>query len=139
MVQLNDFNYPRMALYLSEKYRKEAMCEAHDSIFGGHNATQKTYIKISTSFYWSEMFSPLKNTKISATVANNRKSLKQENTAFTTSNPRKTEHLDLHRIRSKVTNNLHQTHKLRITWLKFAKAQPSWIDSISKQVFTFHY
>jgi hypothetical protein len=32
-----------MALYLPEKYRKEAMCEAHDSIFGGHNATQKTH------------------------------------------------------------------------------------------------
>jgi hypothetical protein len=33
-VWLTDFNYLRMALYLPEKYRKAAMCEAHDSIFG---------------------------------------------------------------------------------------------------------
>jgi hypothetical protein len=43
-VRLTDFNYPRTALYLPSRYCKEAMCEAHDSIFGGHNATQKTYL-----------------------------------------------------------------------------------------------
>ncbi len=32
------------------------MCEAHGSIFGGHNATQKTYLKISTFYYWPKMF-----------------------------------------------------------------------------------
>jgi len=47
----HDFNYAEMAIYLSEKYRKEEMCEAHNSIFVGHNATQKTYPKISTSYY----------------------------------------------------------------------------------------
>jgi hypothetical protein len=31
-VRLEDFNYPRMALYLPSRYRKEAMCKAHDSI-----------------------------------------------------------------------------------------------------------
>jgi Reverse transcriptase (RNA-dependent DNA polymerase)/RNase H-like domain found in reverse transcriptase len=31
-VWLNDFNYPRTALYLPARYRKETMCEAHDSI-----------------------------------------------------------------------------------------------------------
>ncbi len=34
-VRLGDFNYPRTALYLPTSYRKEAMCEAHDSILGG--------------------------------------------------------------------------------------------------------
>ena len=41
-VRLSDFNYPRTALYLPTRYRKEAMCEAHDSILGGHNAAHKT-------------------------------------------------------------------------------------------------
>jgi Integrase zinc binding domain len=51
-------------LYLAEKYRKEAMCEAHYSIFGGHNATQKTYLKISTSYFWPKMFHYIIDTKI---------------------------------------------------------------------------
>jgi hypothetical protein len=54
-VRLNDFNYPRTALYLPSRYRKEAMCEAHDSILGGHNAGHKTYLKISTSYFWPKM------------------------------------------------------------------------------------
>jgi transposase InsO family protein len=54
-VRLNDFNYPRTALYLPTRYRKEAMCEAHNSILGGHNAAHKTYLKISTSYFWPKM------------------------------------------------------------------------------------
>jgi transposase InsO family protein len=54
-VRLNDFNYPRTVLYLPTRYRKEAMCEAHDSILGGHNAAHKTYLKISTSYFWPKM------------------------------------------------------------------------------------
>ena len=54
-VRLSDFNYPRTALYLPTRYRKEAMCEAHDSILGGHNAAHKTYLKISTSYFWPKM------------------------------------------------------------------------------------
>jgi len=54
-VRLSDFNYPRTALYLPSRYRKEAMCEAHDSIIAGHNATHKTYLKISTSYFWPKM------------------------------------------------------------------------------------
>jgi hypothetical protein len=54
-VRLSDFNYPRMALYLPNRYRKEAMCEAHNSILGGHNAANKTYLKISTSYFWPKM------------------------------------------------------------------------------------
>jgi hypothetical protein len=59
-VRLNNYNYPRTVLYLPEKYQKEAMCEAHDSIFGGHKTTQKTYLKISTSHYWLKMFQDIK-------------------------------------------------------------------------------
>ncbi len=55
LVRLSDFNYPRMALYLPSRYRKEAMCEAHDSIVGRHNAAHKTYLKISTSYFWPKM------------------------------------------------------------------------------------
>jgi hypothetical protein len=52
-VRLNDFNYPRTALYLPTMYRKEAMCEAHNRILGGHNAAHKTYLKI--SYFWPKM------------------------------------------------------------------------------------
>ncbi len=54
-VRLNDFNYPRTALYLPSRYRKEAMCEAHDRVFVGYNAAHKTYLKISTSYFWPKM------------------------------------------------------------------------------------
>jgi hypothetical protein len=32
---------------LPQKYRKLALCEAHNNQFGGHNAALKTYIRIS--------------------------------------------------------------------------------------------
>jgi hypothetical protein len=38
------FKYPRTALLLPQKYQKEALCEAHKSILGGHNAKLKTYM-----------------------------------------------------------------------------------------------
>ncbi len=38
-VQLTDYKYPQTALYLPEKYHKEAISKAHDSIFGGHYTT----------------------------------------------------------------------------------------------------
>jgi hypothetical protein len=62
-VCLNDFNYPRTALYLPSRYRKEAMCEAHDRIYGGHYATHKTYMKISTSYFWPKMIQDIKRHK----------------------------------------------------------------------------
>jgi hypothetical protein len=40
-VHLTAFNYPRMALHLPEKYRKEAICLSHDSIFRGQNFHSK--------------------------------------------------------------------------------------------------
>jgi hypothetical protein len=49
-VRLTDYKYPRTALLLPKKYQKEALCEAHNSIFGGHDANLKTYMKISSSY-----------------------------------------------------------------------------------------
>jgi hypothetical protein len=40
-VRLTDYKYPRTALLLPWKYQKEALCEAHNSIFGGHDASLK--------------------------------------------------------------------------------------------------
>jgi hypothetical protein len=42
---------------------QEAMYEAHESIFGGHNATQKTYLKILTFYYWPKMFQEIEKHK----------------------------------------------------------------------------
>jgi hypothetical protein len=72
---VHDFNYPRTALYLPSRYRKEAMCEAHDRIFEGHNATNKTCLKISTSYFWPKMKQDIENTKTTAFVANNGRNL----------------------------------------------------------------
>jgi hypothetical protein len=57
---LADYKYPRTALLLSKKYQKEALCEAHNSIFGGHDANLKTYMKISSSYYWPGLFRDVK-------------------------------------------------------------------------------
>jgi Integrase zinc binding domain len=50
-------------LYLPERYWKVAMCDNHYSIFGGHKATQKTYLKISTSYFWPKMFQDINKHK----------------------------------------------------------------------------
>jgi hypothetical protein len=85
-VRLSDFNYPRTALYLPSRYRKEAMCEAHDSIVGGNNAAHKTYLKISTSYFWLKMRQDTSNgIKISASDASNKKINKQTNSTGATS------------------------------------------------------
>jgi hypothetical protein len=47
-------------LLLPKKYQKEALCEAHNSIFGGHDVNLKTYIKISSSYYWPGLFKDVK-------------------------------------------------------------------------------
>jgi hypothetical protein len=41
-VRLTDYKYPRTALLLPRKYQKEALCEAHNSIFRGHDGNLKT-------------------------------------------------------------------------------------------------
>jgi hypothetical protein len=62
-VRLNNFNYPRMALYLPSRHRKEAMCEPHEGIDGGHNATHKTYLKFSTSYFWPKKIQDIEKHK----------------------------------------------------------------------------
>jgi len=59
-VQLTDYKYPRTALLLPKKYQKEALCKVHKSIFRGHNATLKTYIKITSSYYWPGVYQDIK-------------------------------------------------------------------------------
>jgi Integrase zinc binding domain/RNase H-like domain found in reverse transcriptase len=56
-IRLEDHNYPRTTLWLPERYRKEALCETHDSMFAGHNAALKSYIKLTTSYYWPTVYS----------------------------------------------------------------------------------
>jgi len=41
-IRIEDHHYPRTALWLPERCRKEALCETHDSIFTGHNAALKS-------------------------------------------------------------------------------------------------
>jgi hypothetical protein len=63
-IRLDDYKYPRTALYLPEKYQKLALCEAHNHQFGGHNAALKTYICLTSSYYWPRIYSDiLKHTK----------------------------------------------------------------------------
>ena len=50
-IRLEDYKYPRTALWLPEIYRKEALRETHDNIFAGHNAALKSYLKLTTSYY----------------------------------------------------------------------------------------
>ncbi len=59
-IRLTDYKYPRTALLLPKKYQKEALCKAHNSIFGGHDASLKTYMKISSSYYWPGLFKDVK-------------------------------------------------------------------------------
>jgi len=56
-IRLDDYKYPRTALWLPEFYRKEALCESHNHLFAGHNAAQKTYIKLTTSYFWPNAYS----------------------------------------------------------------------------------
>jgi len=54
-IRLDDYKYPRTALYLPEKYPKMALYEVHNHQFGGHNAALETYIRISSSYYWPKL------------------------------------------------------------------------------------
>jgi hypothetical protein len=59
-VRLTDYKYPRMALLLPRKYQKEALCEDHNTIFGGHDAMLKMYFKITSSYYWPGIYQDIK-------------------------------------------------------------------------------
>jgi hypothetical protein len=56
-IRLDNHKYPRTTLWLPEQYRKEAHCETHDNIFAGHNAAQKSYLKLTTSCFWPNVYS----------------------------------------------------------------------------------
>jgi len=60
-VRLNDYKYPRTALYLPAKYRKLALCEAHNNQFRGQNAALNTYIWISSSSFWLKIYTDVLN------------------------------------------------------------------------------
>jgi hypothetical protein len=73
-IQLNDYKYPRTALYLPEKFRKMALCEAHNHQFGGHNATLKTYICLTSSYYWPRISSYIQQHTKTCLLCQRRKS-----------------------------------------------------------------
>jgi hypothetical protein len=58
-IRLDDYKYLRTALYLPEKFRKMALCKAHNHQFGGHNAALKTYIRLTSSYYWPRIYSDI--------------------------------------------------------------------------------
>ncbi len=47
-------------LYFYHKNTKRKHFDAHNSIFGSHDATLKTYIKITTSYYWPGIYQDIK-------------------------------------------------------------------------------
>jgi hypothetical protein len=87
-----------MALYLPEKYRKEAMCEAHDSIFGGHNATQKTHQNFYFVLLTKEALIHQKTQKFLHQMPTMEKVYSQENASFVSSNSKKTKLKDTRRF-----------------------------------------
>ena len=60
-IRLSDFERQRTALYLPYKFRKRAMCEAHGSLLTGHDAVNKTYIRITDSYFWPGIKSDIQN------------------------------------------------------------------------------
>jgi len=76
-IRLDDYNYPRTALWLPTKYRKQALCEAHDNITGGHDAALKTYMKITNSYWWPNVYSHAKEHATSCQSCQFRKTTKQ--------------------------------------------------------------
>jgi Integrase zinc binding domain len=124
-VRLEDFKYPRTALYLPSRYRKGAMCEAHDRTYGGHNATHKTYLKISTSYYWPKMIQDIERNKNFCLRCQQRKKYTNKRTPLAPlpilEHPNLRIHADLFgpMITASVTRNLSfasRMHLLSILW-----------------------
>jgi hypothetical protein len=78
-IRLEDHHYPRTALWLPERYRKEALCETHDSIFAGHNAALNSYIKLTTSYFWPNVYSHVLNHTQTCLRCQQRKTSKKKN------------------------------------------------------------
>jgi Integrase zinc binding domain len=60
-IRLDDYKYPRMALYLPEKYHKMTLFEAHNHQFGSHNAALKTYNQILSLYYCPKLWTDILN------------------------------------------------------------------------------
>ncbi len=78
-IRLEDHQYPRTPLWLPERYRKEALCETRDSIFAGHNAALKSYIKLTTSYFWPNVSSHVLNHTQTCLHCQQRKTSKKKN------------------------------------------------------------
>jgi hypothetical protein len=55
------------------------LCETHDSIFAGHNATLKSYIKLTTSYFWPNVYSHVLNHTQTCLHCEQRKTSKKKN------------------------------------------------------------
>jgi len=51
-IRLKDANYPRVALFLPQQFRKGVICAAHGALLTGHDALKKTYIRVSSCYWW---------------------------------------------------------------------------------------
>jgi hypothetical protein len=56
-IRLDDYKYLQTALFLPEKFQKMALCKAHNHQFCGHNIALKTYIRLTSSYYWPRIYS----------------------------------------------------------------------------------
>ena len=59
-IKLNDFERQQTVLYLAMKFCKRAICEAHGKQLSGHDAVNKTYIRISDSYFLPGMKADIK-------------------------------------------------------------------------------
>jgi phage anti-repressor protein len=78
-IRLEDHKYPGTALWLPERYRKEALCETQDSIFAGHNAALKSYVKLTTSYFWPTVYSHVLKHTQTCLRCQQRKMVKKKN------------------------------------------------------------
>jgi hypothetical protein len=76
------------ALLLPRKYQKEALCDAHNSIFGGHDANLKTYMKISSIIFLARIVQRCQNACPDLPyLPAKKKDHNQANTTATAANP----------------------------------------------------
>jgi len=78
-LQRQDSTLQALEKFLPETYRKAAICEAQNSICGGHNATHKTYLKISSLYFWLKIFQDInQHTKICSRSQQRKNQLKNK-------------------------------------------------------------
>jgi hypothetical protein len=69
-----------MKLYLPEKCRKEALCEAHNRFLLENNATLKKDLNISSSYFWPRLYQDIEKHKTPCLCCQQRKFLPQKPT-----------------------------------------------------------